>query len=427
MAFTPPFVLEQLPNGLTVVMEVMPHVQSASCGFLVRTGSRDEPPELAGVSHFLEHMMFKGTARRSWEQINVEFDEMGSYYNAYTSKDRTFYYGWVQSRDLYRQMDLLADMMRPTLPADQFELEKKVVLEEIAMSKDDLPSMASDFLHERMCAGTPLAWPVLGYEGTIQGMSRGDMREYWARRYAPNNLILVVAGDIEPPEVLRAAKRLCGGWEKVDHLGPDRQPPGFDAGTASEQTDRFRQQAVLLAFPSISAIDPLWETAEAAAAILGGENSRFYWNIVQKGISTRSGAFHDEYQDMGIAVLFGLCEPDRCEELLEAMHEQTRGLTEQGPEDKELQRVKNLRRTSLANESEAPFYRLGQLADDMDYRGRPRPAEDRLAAVDAVSAESVVEYLRRFVLPGRGYLASVGPRAWPESSEAASRQVNHVI
>jgi len=157
----------------------------------------------------------------------------------------------------------------------------------------------------------------------------------------------------------------------------------------------------------------LYETAEATAAILGGENSRFYWQIMQKGISPRAGVFHEEYQDFGLTVLFGLCEPENCEKLLDAMREEVALLVKNGPDDKELRRVKNLRRTSLANESEAPFYRLGQLVDDMDYRGQPRPAADRLAAVDAVSAESVAEYLRRCPLTEEGFLVSVGPRAWP--------------
>ncbi|MBI4581699.1 MAG: insulinase family protein [Planctomycetes bacterium] len=413
MSITPPFVQERLDNGLTVLIEVMPHVSSAACGFLVRTGARDDPRELAGVSHFLEHMMFKGTAERTWEQVNVEFDEMGSYYNAYTSKDRTFYYGWVQTSDLDRQLDLLADMMRSTLPADQFDLEKNVVLEEIAMAKDDLASVAYDFLHERVYADSSLAWPVLGYEQTIREMTREKMGEYFARRYAPNNLILLVAGNVEPARVLATAERVCGGWPPVDELGPARQVPRLAAGTATRAADRFHQQAVLLAFPSVAATHELYETAEATAAILGGENSRFYWNIVQEGLATRAGVFHEEYQDFGLTVMFGLCEPQNCEKLLETMRTEATVLAAKGAEDKELRRVKNLRRTSLANESEAPFYRLGQLADDVDYHGRPRRAEDRLAAVDAVTADRIAAYLRDCPITDGGCLVSVGPRAWP--------------
>ncbi len=140
----------QLDNGLRIVIEVMPHVRSVACGFLARTGARDDPAELAGVSHFLEHMCFKGTQRRTWNDVNTAFDELGSQYNAYTTKDRTFYYGWVRSEDFERQLELLADLMRPTLPDSEFQMERGVVLEEIAMSEDDLASCAYDFLFDML-------------------------------------------------------------------------------------------------------------------------------------------------------------------------------------------------------------------------------------------------------------------------------------
>src|SRR6185436_16739746 len=190
----PMFVQETLPNGLTVVMEIMPHVQSAACGFLVKTGGRDDPAEMAGVSHFLEHMCFKGTPHRTWNDINVAFDELGAHYNAYASKDRTFYYGWVRAEDFDKQLELLADMMQSTLPAEEFDMEKKVVLEEIAMSNDDLVSNAYDFLYESVCAESSMAWPVLGYQKTIEQMARDKMHAYFKRRYSPENLVLVIAG-----------------------------------------------------------------------------------------------------------------------------------------------------------------------------------------------------------------------------------------
>ncbi|MBP7933430.1 MAG: insulinase family protein [Phycisphaerae bacterium] len=408
----PRFIQHRLENGLRLVIEVMPHVPSVACGFLVRTGARDDPPEMAGVSHFLEHMCFKGTAKRSWEQVNIEFDEMGAQYNAFTSKDRTFYYGWVRSEDFERQLGLLADIMRPTFPPGEFDMEKNVVLEEIAMSNDDLTSNAYDFLYERVCPGSPLAWPVLGYERTIRAMTRDQMVAYHRRRYAASNLVLIVAGDIEPGAAIAAAERICGGWE-ADGVADTRRPPSVTRGVAVRPLERFHQQAVLLAFSAPSAADPLDETAEAVAAILGGSNSRFYWNIVQKGLSTRAGAFREEYGDFGVMLLYALCEPENCEQVLDAMRREARSLADCGPEPKELQRVKNLRRTSLATESEAPFYRLGQIADDVDYLGRPRPAEERLAAVDAITAETVGRYLEVFSVTGQGHLVSVGPRAWP--------------
>ncbi len=408
-----PFFVHRLANGLTIVIEVMPHVKSAACGFLARTGARDDPAIAAGVSHFLEHMCFKGTPNRTWTRINIEFDEMGAYYNAFTSKDRTFYYSWVRTEDFDRQLNLLADMMRSSLPPEEFDMEKNVILEEIAMSADDLSSCAYDFLYEQVCPQSSLTWPVLGYERTIKDLTREQMSEYYQRRYAPNNLILLAAGNLEPQEVIRAAERCCGHWTAVTHLGPARHAPEVRRGSAGRQLDRFHQQAVLLAYPSVSACDPLDETAEAVAAILGGVNSRFYWNIIQKGISSRAGVFREEYADFALVVMFGLCEPENCETLLEAMRREARQLAEQNAENKEIQRVKNFRRTSLANESEAPFYRLNQLLDDIDYRGAPRTAADRLAAVEAVSADTIADYLARSPLTGEGFLVSVGPRQWP--------------
>ena len=189
-----PFVDHTLSNGLRIVMEVMPDVKSAAAGFYARAGGRDETPELAGVSHFLEHMCFKGSAKRTWRQITVDFDDMGSTYNAYTMQDRTFYYGWVPANRIAGQIELLADMMRSILPTDEFDMEKKVVLEEIAMSNDQLEHLAYDFLSEQVFAGHPLAWPVLGYEQTVRDMTRDQMHDYFLRRYAPNNLVLVAAG-----------------------------------------------------------------------------------------------------------------------------------------------------------------------------------------------------------------------------------------
>jgi len=196
------FHFHNLPNGLRVVIERMPGVRSAAAGFLARTGARDETPDLAGVSHFLEHMCFKGTPRRTWEQINIEFDRMAVDYNAFTSEERTFYYGWVRTAEIGNQIELLADMMRSRIPPEEFDMEKKVVLDEIARSNDQNMHVAYDFLHGRVFKEHPLSWPVLGYEQTVGDLTREQMQAYFRWRYAPNNLVLIVAGQVEPAETL---------------------------------------------------------------------------------------------------------------------------------------------------------------------------------------------------------------------------------
>lgn len=409
------FVSRTLDNGLRVVIEIMPAVKSAACGFMAATGSRDEDRRLAGVSHFLEHMCFKGTPNRTCEQINVAFDEMGSFYNAFTSKERTFYYGWVQSADIFDQLALLADMMRSALPPAEFDVEKNVILEEIAMSNDQITHLAFDFLHERIFAGHPAAWPVLGYAESVRDLSRDDMHAYFTERYAPNNMLLVVAGNVQPDEVFKAAERVTAAWVPSASR-PPRQPAPFKPGTSVKRIERFNQQEVALVFRSAGTKHELDETAEAISSILGGGNSRIFWNVVQTGLSSRAGAWRMDYEDFGMMILSGLCEPDQCERLSDALRAEASKFMAEGPDADELIRVKRKRRTSLAVEAEAPYYRLVQLMEDVDTFGEPRSVEERLTAVDAVSADTVRAYLNEFPIDRDEHLVSVGPREWPASA-----------
>lgn len=409
------FAERRLSNGLHVLVETMPDVASVAAGFLVRTGARDETPELAGVSHFLEHMCFKGTPKRDWHQITIDFDGMGSTYNAFTSKEKTFYFGWVRSADLERQTELLADMMRSLIPPAEFDMEKKVILEEIAMAGDQIDRHLYDLLHEKVFAGHPLAWPVLGTSATVSALSREAMHDYFVRRYNPANMVLLVSGAVEPQTAFDLAEKICGGWP-AGPPRPVRTPPRMQSqGVAVAPIERFTQQAIALAFPAPSAVDPLDETAETLAAVLGGQNSRFFWNIIQAGVAPVASALRVDYCDNGVMLIFGFCEPQHCDRLRDALVKQLTDLATGGVSDAELQRVKNRRRTALAGEAESPYHRLMQLAHDVDMLGRPRGVEERLAAVDAVTPARIGEYLERYPLGDRYYLVSVGPRSWPNS------------
>lgn len=407
-----------LANGLRVVVEPMESATSAAGGFLVRTGSRDETPDQAGVSHFLEHMCFKGTARRTWQDITVGFDDLGSTYNAFTSKERTFYYGWVRRDDLDAQLDLLADMMRSALPPPEFDMEKNVILEEIAMSHDQIESHVYDLIHEKLYAGHPLQWPVLGHKETVAGLSRDGMHGYFSGRYNPANMVLVVAGNVRPDEVLASARRMCDDWPGGAPR-PKRQPPAtMQPGTTRLVLPQFKQQCICLAYPAPSAVDERdAETSDAVASVLGAANSRFYWQIVQAGVAHAASAWRVEYCDCGLMVLFGFCEPERCDALSDALRREAERITREGVSAEELQRVKNRRRTGLVAEAESPFYRLTQLADDVDTFDRPRDVEERMRRVERISIEEVADHLRRWPITGAGHLFSVGPREWPATAE----------
>ncbi len=408
------FVEHQLPNGLRVVCEATPRVRSAALAFLVRTGSRHETPELHGVSHFLEHMCFKGNERRTWHDINVCFDDLGSIYNAFTGKEHTVYYGWVPAPRIRPQIELLADLVRPSLPPAEFDTERKVVLEEIAMSDDSLDRHVWDFLHRQVFDTHPLAHEILGEKETIESLPREAMVEYHRRHYAPDNMVVLATGALDPHEVMSAIGRCCDEWQRNGRVDPAPAVPQIASGARKLRLERFQQQNLLKIYPGVPHGHPDEESIEAFTSLFGGSNSRCFWNIVQRGICTSAGAAWISYADCGLMALYAEGEPQRCETMLAAVEEQARRVSDGGFSDEEVQRVKNRRRTQLALEGENPRTRLMQMIDDLESFGYVRTVEARLAAVEAVTAKRIADYLARWPITGPGLLLSVGPRDWPE-------------
>ncbi len=404
------FTISKLSNGLDIAIERMEGVKSVGAGFLVKTGARDETSDLAGVSHFLEHMCFKGTPNRSAAQLNIDFDRIGGNPNAFTSHDRTFYHGLARSTDFSRLLEILGDMMHSTLPPDEFDMEKNVVLEEIAMSNDRIEHVAFDQIIESVFKGNSLSWPVLGYDRTVKAMSRDQMNDYFQTRYTPANMVLVVAGAVDPQEVIAEAEKMCGHWQAGEPR-PDRTKPVMGKGIVQKTIDRFNQQVVAITFEGPGAIDPLHDTAEAAASILGGGNSRFYWNIEQTGLAPYAGAYRLDFGDCGLFILMAQCDPQNTERVIEALRKEAKEFATGPVSEEEIQRVKNKRRTGLAVEGESPHHRLVQVMDDVDYRGKPRTVEDRIAAVNAVDRDSLHDLFDAFPVDGEWLLVSVGPLA----------------
>src|SRR3954451_1364922 len=185
-----PFHRHTLPNGLQIIGETSPSARSAALGFLVRTGSRDETPEVSGVTHFLEHMVFKGTPRRTAEDVNRDFDEIGAHYNAFTSEESTVYYASVLPEYQEPSIDLLADILRPSLRGEDFDMEKKVILEEIQMYADQPPFGMDDHIKELHYGRHPMARSVLGTTDTVGALKVDQMREYFDSRYSPGNIFV---------------------------------------------------------------------------------------------------------------------------------------------------------------------------------------------------------------------------------------------
>jgi predicted Zn-dependent peptidase len=408
------FLEHYLPNGLHVFCEEMPGVRSAALAFLVRTGSRHEHPHEHGISHFLEHMCFKGTARRDWRAINVGFDELGSIYNAFTGKEHTAYYGWVPGRNMAAQLELLADMMRPTLPPDDFATERNVILEEIAMSGDSFDHSVADFLYKQCFGDYPLAHEILGEKETIESVERDVMATYHAERYAPGNMHLIASGAADAQAVLAAAGRYCGDWGGVPTNARDFGPvPPLPTGTRSLTLPQFKQQSVLIIYPALPPGTEHDDAIDAFTAIFGGSNSRCYWNIVQKGIATQAGVAWLAHEGCGLLAFYADGEPERAAEMLAALRREINTVIRAGVTSEEVERVTNRRRTQLALEAENPRTRIMQIIDDLEAYGHVRNATTRLGAVSSVTPRSIARYFERCPLDGDGLLVTVGPQDWP--------------
>ena len=202
----------ELPNGLEIIAEVNPRAYSTALGFFVRAGSRDESDEVSGVSHFLEHMAFKGNDRFTPDDVNRVFDELGAQYNAATSEEMTLYYAAILPEYLPKTFELLANLLTPALRTEDFETEKQVILEEIGMY-DDMPAFAIlEKAMESHFAGHPLRQSVLGSVGTVSALTVDQMRSYFRDRYRAGNILLAAAGNIDWPQLVALSEQYCSGW-----------------------------------------------------------------------------------------------------------------------------------------------------------------------------------------------------------------------
>src|ERR1700758_1290693 len=207
-----PFHSHQLANGLQIIGETSPSARSVALGFFVRTGARDETGDVSGVTHFLEHMVFKGTPRRAALDVNRDFDKIGAHYNAFTSEENTVFYAAILPEYIPQAVDILADILRPSLRDDDFDMEKNVIIEEIGMYEDQPMWSAYDRAKRAYFADHPLGNTILGTPESIRALQRDQMHAYLERRYVPHNITVVTAGHFAWDDFVREVEKHCGGW-----------------------------------------------------------------------------------------------------------------------------------------------------------------------------------------------------------------------
>jgi predicted Zn-dependent peptidase len=387
-----------LANGLEIIAECNPDAVSAAVGFFVRTGARDEPTELAGVSHFLEHMAFKGSERRCGDDVNRAFDEIGAKYNAYTTEEQTVYHAAVLPEYLPAAADLLADLLQPALRASDFETERQVILEEIGMYEDSPMWSAYERTMRLHFGDHPLGNCVLGSAKSVGPMTAEQMRTYHAQWYSPSNIVVVGAGRLDWREFRRLVDEICGHWKArpVQRVLRDvgRRP-------ASEVLKRgqFVQECIFVAANGPPADSPFRMAAEVLASVIGDETgSRFYWSLIEPG-KIESAEFNlNPYQDAGVFLGSIGCSPSLADENLATVRRILAEVTSEGITAAELEQAKNKLGSRIVLAAERPQNRLFAVGYHWLYRRRFRSVEDDLAELQAVTLPQIRELLHLYPL-----------------------------
>src|SRR5689334_8227225 len=405
-----------LPGGLRVVTETLPAVRSVALGIWVGVGSRDEDLAHAGATHYLEHLLFKGTSRRTALEISAEMDAAGGEMNAFTAKEYTCYYARVLDADLPLAVDILSDMVTSSLitPKD-VDAERNVVLEEIAMNDDD----PSDTVHEAFTAklfgDTPLGRPILGTTESINGITRDQIFEHYQAQYTPEHLVVAAAGNLDHDTVVELVRQAFGpvldraAEPAAPRLAGDQQ--GQAAGVGTTLVSRGIEQAnLVLGCQALARTDERrFALGVLNAAFGGGMSSRLFQEVREKrGLAYSVYSFSGQHADTGIWGVYVGCLPSKADEVLSICRDEIGKVIDGGLTDAELERGKGQLRGSIVLGLEDPSSRMSRLGKAELVYPNLEPVDEILAAIEAVSHDEI-RAIAADVLARPKALAVVGP------------------
>jgi predicted Zn-dependent peptidase len=402
------FMHTTLENGLEVIAELNDRAHSVAAGFFVKTGSRDESSELAGVSHFLEHMTFKGTPRRDAVAVNRDFDKVGAKHNAQTSEEDTFYHVTCLPEYLPSAFDVLADILRPTLGSDDFETEKQVIIEEIRMYLDNPMSVAYEAAKAAHFDKHPLGNSILGTVESIATLTADQMRGYFTQRYTPSNMVLAFAGKADWSSLINLASTHCGGWHGGHAQRATTPVQGVGSFQAILRPDDQQQTIVAVGNgPSLESSDRY--AAHLLATVLGDHTgSRLYWTLIDPGLADGAELSYQDYNQAGAFFSFMSCEPSSTQANLDLIAQVYRDAIARGVTEEELVQAKNKVLARSVLRSERPMGRLASLGFHWMYRHAYLSVEDELRAFSQVTLHDLKRVLEAWPLWPLT-IVSVGP------------------
>jgi predicted Zn-dependent peptidase len=400
----------QLPNGLEVIAEINDAAHSAAVGFMVKTGARDESADLSGVSHFLEHMMFKGTATRNSQQVNEEFDAMGAKNNAFTTNEVTCYWAQVLPEFTERALALLSDMMRPALRPDDFDMEKKVILEEIALYLDRPAHVLFEAIMADHFEKHPMANSVLGTRDSVSALARDAMKTYFDARYGPGNMVLAASGKIDFDDFVRMAGKYCGHWDPV-HVQRAYPSAALRAKRRPIRDPKLKRHYMAGLCPGPSAQDDARYAAMVLSDVIGDhEGSRLFWALVEPGLADEADFSYFPHDQTGSFLVYASCDPDRAAQVEGILLDELNKVLKDGLALDEVQRSKNKIASALVLQGESTLGRMRGLASRWIYNREYRSLEEDLAILEAISRENLQDVAGKWGF-GPMTITTLGPVA----------------
>lgn len=397
-----------LDNGLRIATDVMDSIETVSVSVLVKTGSRHENEKNNGVSHFLEHMAFKGTTTRTAKQIAEEFDSIGGYFNAYTSREKTVYYAKVLKNDLEVAVEILADILQNSV-YDEVELEKerKVILEEMKMIQDTPDDLVFDYFQDMAYKDQSFGRSIIGTEETVNGIKRNDILDYVSNQYNFKDLIIGAAGNFDQDKFkdLIASKFTNFSNNPANNF----ETPGYTGGDFRRIKD-LEQVHIVMGYEGVSYKDPEYYNQQVLSIIAGGGmSSRFFQEIREKrGLAYSISAFGSSYSDSGIFGIYCGTSEDKTNEFFDVICDELRKLTNSITSE-ELKRAKAQVKASLLMSQESSVARAEKLVGNLAVFGKYIPVSEIITKIEKVSIDSVQNYAKKILTDSsRLTLASLG-------------------
>ena len=403
-------IVSTLANGLRVVSQSMPQVETVSLGVWVAVGARHETVAEAGISHLLEHMAFKGTARRSARDIAEEIEAVGGDLNAATSLEMTSYYARVLKGDERVALDILADILQgSTFAEDELEREREVILQEIAAIRDNPDEIVYDLVHDAAYPDQPVGRPIIGTPRSVRSVSSGHLKAFLARHYRPSQMVVAAAGAIHHDAFVRHVEALFGGL--ADGVGGAEAAARYQGGVRADAKG-FEQSHLLLGFEGPSYRDPAFYTAQVFSGLFGGGmSSRLFQEVREKrGLcySIYSSAWG--LKDTGMLGIHAATGAESMDELIGVVAEELKRVAATGPDVREIARAKAQLKAGLLMALESSSARAEQMARQLLAHGRLVGSDEMIARVDAVTGDDIATFANRLT-GGAPSVAIVGAGA----------------